>query len=109
MSQTDMHLESRKLEGPAHLIAGALLSLFSIGFGGTARGAEGLVPFDGEKSSWHGFDRYDFLMEEADLSINWYAFLTEQHGLSKKPAFIGMSCGGRNAYTRATAHPDKVS
>ena len=23
-----------------------------------------LVPFDGEKSSWHGFDRYDFLMDE---------------------------------------------
>src|SRR4029077_18566059 len=39
----------------------------------------------------------------------WYAFLTEKHGLSTKPAFIGMSRGGRNAYTWATAHPDKVS
>ena len=39
----------------------------------------------------------------------WYAFLTEKHGLSKKPAFIGMSRGGEYAYTWATAHPDKVS
>ena len=138
--------------------------------------------FGGEKTTWHGFDRYDFLMDEADLSIKphkaspdertavrtqvkgqlrcvvvapkkpapgnpwswrgyyfdhepqaeiellkrgfhvgfiwcdagkpwdaWYAFLTERHGLSQKPAFIGMSRGGRNAYTWATAHPDKVA
>jgi pimeloyl-ACP methyl ester carboxylesterase len=138
--------------------------------------------FGGEKTTWHGFDRYDFLMDETDLSIKphkaapdertavrtpvkghlrcvvvapkepaagnpwswrgyyfdhepqaeiellkrgfhigfiwcdagkpwdaWYAFLTEKHGLSKKPAFIGMSRGGRNAYTWATANPDKVS
>ena len=138
--------------------------------------------FGGEKTTWHGFDRYDFLMDESDLSIKphkaaadegnavrtqvkgklrcvvvapkepaagnpwswrgyyfdhepqaeiellkrgfhigfvwcdagkpwdaWYAFLTEKHGLSKKPAFIGMSRGGRNAYTWATAHPDKVA
>jgi pimeloyl-ACP methyl ester carboxylesterase len=39
----------------------------------------------------------------------WYAFLTEKHGLSKKPAFIGMSRGGEFAYTWATAHPDKVA
>ena len=39
----------------------------------------------------------------------WYDFLTEKHGLSKKPVFIGMSRGGEYAYTWATAHPDKVS
>jgi len=39
----------------------------------------------------------------------WYAFLTEKHGLSARPAFIGMSRGGEYAYTWATAHPDKVS
>jgi pimeloyl-ACP methyl ester carboxylesterase len=138
--------------------------------------------FGDQKTTWHGFDRYDFLMDEADQGIKpykagadegnavrktvkgqlrcvvvapkeaatgnpwswrgyyfdhepqaeiellkrgfhigfiwcdagkpwdaWYAFLTEKHGLSKKPAFIGMSRGGRNAYTWATAHPDKVS
>jgi hypothetical protein len=30
---------------------------------------------------------------------HWYAFLTEKHGLSRKPAFIGMSRGGEYAYT----------
>jgi hypothetical protein len=138
--------------------------------------------FSGEKTAWHGFDRYDFLMDEANFTIKpikaapdekngikgqvqgqlrcvvvvpkeaapgkpwswrgyyfdhkpqaeiellkrgfhigfvlsdagmpwdaWYQFLTETHGLSKKPAFIGMSRGGRNAYTWATLNPDKVS
>jgi pimeloyl-ACP methyl ester carboxylesterase len=140
------------------------------------------LPFAGEKTTWHGFDRYDFLMDEVDLTVKpfkapagegnavkvpvkkhlrcvvvvpkkaangnpwswrgyyfdhepqveiellkcgfhvgfiwcdagkpwdaWYNFLTQTHGLSKKPAFIGMSRGGRNAYTWATANPDKVS
>jgi pimeloyl-ACP methyl ester carboxylesterase len=144
--------------------------------------AVGAVPtFGDEKTSWHGFDRYDFLMDEQDFNIKpfqafpderdavrtpvkgqlrcvvvapkesadgnpwswrgyyfdhepqaevellnrgfhigfiwcdagkpwdaWYSFLTE-HGLSKKPAFIGMSRGGRNAYTWATAHPESVA
>ena len=39
----------------------------------------------------------------------WYTFLTEKHGLSKKPAFVGMSRGGVNEYDWATANPDKVS
>jgi hypothetical protein len=25
--------------------------------------------FEGEKTTWHGFDRYDFLMDETDLTI----------------------------------------
>lgn len=39
----------------------------------------------------------------------WYAYLTGAHGLAKKPAFVGMSKGGVNAYEWATAHPDAVS
>jgi len=39
----------------------------------------------------------------------WYSFLTEKHGLSRKPAFIGMSRGGEYAYTWATTHPEKVA
>jgi pimeloyl-ACP methyl ester carboxylesterase len=147
----------------------------------TSTGPTG-APFTGEKTSWHGFDRYDFLMDEAKLTLQpikaaadekdgikgqvkgqlrcvvvvpkqaapgkpwswrgyyfnhepqaeiellkrgfhigfiltdagkhwdaWYDFLTQKHGLSSKPAFIGMSRGGRNAYTWATANPDKVS
>src|SRR5215831_2255816 len=138
--------------------------------------------FTGEKTSWHGFDRFDFLLDESALTVRpikaspdeengikgqvngqvrcvvvvpreafpgkpwswrgryfdhepqaemellqrgfhigfiqsdavkewdaWYSFLTEKHGLSRKPAFIGMSGGGRNAFTWATTHPDNVS
>ena len=39
----------------------------------------------------------------------WYAWLTEKHGLSKKPAFVGMSRGGVNEYDWTTANSDKVS
>ncbi len=135
--------------------------------------------FEGAKTAWHGFDRYDYFMDEQTLAIKpadgkvrggvkgqrrcivvvpkspapgnpwswrgcywdhqpqaevellrrgfhiayitadaslrpdkkwdaWYAFLTEMHGLSTKPAFIGMSRGGEFEYTWATSHPDKV-
>ena len=39
----------------------------------------------------------------------WYAYLTNQYGLSKKPAFVGMSRGGEFEYRWGTANPDKVS
>ncbi|MGA2254646.1 MAG: hypothetical protein ABSG53_08300 [Thermoguttaceae bacterium] len=39
----------------------------------------------------------------------WYAYLTEKHGLSKKPAFIGMSRGGEYSYIWATNHPGCVA
>ena len=144
------------------------------------------LAFDGEKTLWHGFDRYDFLLDEETLTLSptkaqadegdgirhqvkgqrrciivvptaaasgnpwswrgcywdhqpqteiellrrgfhiayiessqdlkpgkqwdaWYEFLTRKHGLSPKPAFVGMSRGGEYAYTWATTHPDKVS
>jgi len=145
--------------------------------------AQPYTPFEGGKSAWHdGFDRYDFVMDEATFAITpfkrpegekfavgapsagqrrcivvvpkqaargnpwswqacywdhepqtevellrrgfhivfitpdpgkqwdaWYSWLTEKHGLSKKPAFVGMSKGGVNEYDWATANPDKVS
>ncbi len=49
----------------------------------TARGAEGLVPFDGEKSSWHGFDRYDFLMDETNLTIKPYKVAPDEKNAVK--------------------------
>jgi len=141
------------------------------------------TPFTGEQTTWHdGFERYDYIMDEATLAITpfkrpenekfavgnpakgqrrcivvapkkpapgnpwswqgcywdhepqtevellrrgfhicfitpdpgkewdaWYAWLTEQHGLSKKPAFVGMSKGGVNEYDWTTVNPDKVS
>lgn len=150
--------------------------------------AEQYVPFDGEKTTWHGFDRYDFVMDDATGAIlpikapekevasdgidatlkdgkrrcvvivpkkaaagypwswrgcywnhqpqtevellnrgfhvayvapdsgrqgkawdRWYEFLTGTHGMSKKPAFIGMSKGGVNEFNWGVANPDKVA
>jgi hypothetical protein len=39
----------------------------------------------------------------------WYKFLTENHGLAKKSAFIGMSKGGVNAFNWGGVNPDKVA
>src|SRR5437879_6164433 len=33
------------------------------------KAADGDVPFDGAKGDWHGFDRYDFLLDENTLEI----------------------------------------
>jgi pimeloyl-ACP methyl ester carboxylesterase len=162
---------------------GAFLLATIVCQAGVSRAADGYTPFDGEKSKWHdGFERHDFVMDEASLAITpfrkaddegygvkapekgwrrcivvvpkqpavgnpwswqgcywdhepqaevellrrgfhiafitpnpgkewdaWYTYLTEQHGLSKKPAFDGMSMGGVNAYEWSTANPDKVS
>jgi pimeloyl-ACP methyl ester carboxylesterase len=58
----------------------------------------------------------DKMMDELGMSTRalrewdaWYAFLTGQYGLSKTPAFIGMSRGGIFEYRWGTANPDKVS
>ena len=129
------------------------------------------------KQQWHGFDRYDYFMDDSTLAIKeaapgnppagqrrctivvpktpaagnpwswrgcywdhqpqaeiellkrgfhigyvsvdgttvpgkqweaWYDFLTKEHGLHKKPAFIGMSRGGSYEYNWGVHHPDKV-
>jgi hypothetical protein len=145
------------------------------------------LAFQGDKIDWHGFDRYDFVMDMQTLAITpfkapageesgnlgtsdkgqlrcvvvvpkqaapgnpwswrgvywnhqpqaevellkrgfhiayisvdptprsltewdaWYAYLTGQYGLSKKPVFIGMSRGGEFEYRWGTANPEKVS
>jgi pimeloyl-ACP methyl ester carboxylesterase len=162
------------------------LAICAAGFAGTAFAADPPTAFAGEKTAWHGFDRYDFLIDEQSLAIKpikaqddekdgiqhqiqglrrcvivvpklaasgnpwswrgcywdhqpqtevellkrgfhigyvessatlkpdrtweaWYEFLTEKHGLSRKPSFVGMSRGGEYAYIWATTHPDKVS
>ncbi len=153
-----------------------------------AEAAAGYLPFDGEKTTWHGFDRYDFVMDDATGAITpvkapekevtanaidvtlkdgkrrcvtvvpgkaaagypwswrgcywnhqpqtevellrrgfhiafvapdagrqgkawdrWYEFLTGEHGLSMKPAFIGMSKGGVNEFNWSVANPTKVA
>ncbi len=39
----------------------------------------------------------------------WYKFMTEDHGLAKKPAFVGMSKGAVNAFNWGVVNPDKVA
>ena len=167
-----------------HLFLAFVLISFGFQLPGASRGAE-MEPFTGEKTSWHGFDRYDFFMQD-DLSLvpttasasegngfkhqdgkgrrcivvvpktpavgnpwswqgcywdhqpqaevellkrgfcigyveaneqlrpdkfwdAWYAFLTQKHHLSPRPAFVGMSRGGEFAYTWAVRNPDKAS
>ncbi len=183
---TAMIIGSRLLAPVKHvfllIIAVCLVSLSSIyrGFSQTIQSPS--TSQNIEKTSWHGYDRYDFIMDNESLAITpfkspegegngvkapekgqrrcilvvprkaakgnpwswqgcywdhqpqaevellnrgfhiafitpdpgvqwdaWYTFLTGKYGLSKKPAFIGMSRGGFNAYTWATANPDKVT
>jgi hypothetical protein len=150
---------------------------------------DGHLPFEGAKTTWHGgFDRYDFVMDDATGAITpmlapekeatsygidatlkdgkrrcvvivpkkaapgypwswrgcywnhqpqtevellnrgfhiayvapdsgrqgkawdrWHQFLTEEHGLAKKAAFIGMSKGGVNEFNWGVVNPDKVA
>src|SRR5258707_4996615 len=39
----------------------------------------------------------------------WYKFMTENHGLAKKAAFVGMSKGAVNAFNWGVVNPDKVA
>ena len=34
-----------------------------------AKAADVYVPFQGEKTTWHGYDRYDFVMDDATGAI----------------------------------------
>jgi pimeloyl-ACP methyl ester carboxylesterase len=166
-----------------YLVNSILLTALCLLIGTGKTFAQAVAPFEGEKTSWNGFDRYDYLMDVATFAITpfqalpaektgmddkntpkgnvrcivivpktaapgnpvtwrgyywdhepqsevellkrgfhvvycnidpgkeweaWYNFFTA-HGLSKKPAFSGMSRGGINEYAWATVHPDKVS
>lgn len=58
----------------------------------------------------------DEMMEELEMSTRalaewdaWYAYLTVQYGLSKRPTFIGMSRGGIFEYRWCTVNPGEVS
>src|SRR5437764_12888881 len=43
-----------------------------------ASGAEGYKPFEGDKTAWHGFDRYDFLLDEQTLAIKPFTAGTDE-------------------------------
>jgi hypothetical protein len=72
---------------PAKLIALASCALSVFGLLGTMRGAEtsAATPFTGEKGKWHGFDRYDFLMDEQTLAITPFKALPGEGDGVKDP------------------------
>jgi hypothetical protein len=43
--------------------------LCGVGFAGVIRGADSPSGLAGEKTAWHGFDRDDFVMDEANLGL----------------------------------------
>jgi len=62
------------------------------------------------RRGWHiGYVSADANLKPGPEWDAWYAFLTAQHGLSPKPAFIGMSRGGEYGLTWAAGHPDRVA
>ncbi|HVX12903.1 MAG TPA: hypothetical protein VHC22_17100 [Pirellulales bacterium] len=58
------------MKSAARLISVAVVTA-ALGFSSPSSGAAPPA-FGNEKTSWHGFDRYDFLMDETDLSIKPY-------------------------------------
>ena len=52
-------------------IAPMLFAICVLNFANMALAAESSepLPFDGGKTTWHGFDRYDFIMDEETLVI----------------------------------------
>jgi len=53
------------------LVAPVLFAVCTLNFANTALAAESSapLPFDGGKTTWHGFDRYDFIMDAEALAI----------------------------------------
>ncbi|HEY1860341.1 MAG TPA: hypothetical protein VGG61_08305, partial [Gemmataceae bacterium] len=49
------------------LIAVFIAASFPVATAG--RAADGYTPFDGTKGDWHGFDRYDYLMDDASGTV----------------------------------------
>src|ERR1041384_470729 len=62
---------SRSVCGPCPACLGlaAVVASTVLWCSGTSRAADAPTAFTGEKTDWHGFDRYDFLMDEQSLAI----------------------------------------
>jgi hypothetical protein len=54
---------------PTQFAALALLAAVTIGAAGLRAAEPSEPPFEGQKSTWHGFDRYDFVMDCTDLTL----------------------------------------
>src|SRR5258708_2346297 len=58
---------SYQINRPAKLFAMAAVAFSVCGFVGTTHAADPV--FDGGKSTWHGFVRYDFMMDDETLTF----------------------------------------
>ena len=95
--------------------------LLAVAFGGTP--ARGEPPqFGDEKTIWHGFDRYDFLMDESDFTIKPYKAGADEGNAVKTPVKGFLRCvvvapknlppatrGPGGATTSTTSHMPKSS
>ena len=71
---------------------------------GNGTAAEVYVPFEGEKISWHGFDRYDFIMDDATGEI------TPFKALASEETSFGVDVSLKNGKRRAiVVVPRKVA
>ncbi len=62
------------------------------------------VPFEGEKISWHGFDRYDFIMDDATGEI------TSLKALASEETSFGVDVSLKDGKRRAiVVVPRKVA
>src|SRR5258706_6472340 len=61
--------------------------------------------FAGEKSTWHGFDRHDFLMNESDLSIKPHKASPDERNAVRTQVKGQLRCVGVAPKEAAPGHP----
>ena len=58
------------MKPPRRLALATILVAMALATSTTSQASDGYKPFEGEKTTWHdGFDRYDYVMDEATLAI----------------------------------------
>ncbi|MEY2466166.1 MAG: hypothetical protein QOD03_687, partial [Verrucomicrobiota bacterium] len=68
------------------LVAATLFATGILSASPTHGGESSSVSFDGGKSEWHGFDRYDFVMDEQTLAITPFSAPAGEGAGVKEPA-----------------------
>lgn len=59
----------------------------------TATAEQTYVPFGGPKMVWHGFDRYDFLLDEQTLAVKAFTAMADEHNGIKEDVNGQRRCG----------------
>lgn len=71
-------------------LAAIVITSFAIMFSAQAIAAS--PSFGDEKTSWHGFDRYDFLMDETDRSIKPHKAAADEGNAVRKRVSGHLRC-----------------